>query len=80
MKTLVKDGVSIFLFDGSDTVTLQNNQVEVGSPVEMIFADCNSSNCTLHENITQPSDWDANKYNFDGTNWALNDNYQAPKD
>lgn len=79
MKTLTKNGVSIYLFDDNKALDIQSDKIVVGDPVDFIIGDCNSENVTLHENVTDPGDWAGHKYLFDGTDWTLNPDYNAPE-
>lgn len=75
MKTLVKGTNSIYIFDDADVIDMTADNIQVGEPARMIIADCNSSNVTLHTDVTPPADWVGNKYFFDGTTWTLDPNW-----
>ena len=77
MKTVVENDTNLskFIFEddaeitiGSDCITTPNFRV----------LDLNSSNASMHENLTPPDDWVGNKYTFDGTTWAANPDWVDP--
>tara|TARA_B100001059_G_C17611360_1_gene464751 strand:+ start:74 stop:331 length:258 start_codon:yes stop_codon:yes gene_type:complete len=72
MKTLVKDGVSVYLFSDDKVVNITATHTEIGSPVELIAGDCNSSNSAMHTGVTAPENWMGTRYLFDGTTWSAN--------
>jgi len=78
MKILVKNGISIYSFDNTKTVTLNSDHIIVGDPVEFTIGDCNSSNTTVHLNVTPPVDWIGGKYLFDGTTFSANPDWVDP--
>ena len=80
MKTLIntESKVSLYLFADSETVDIQSNKTVVGDPETMIIADCNSSNSTLVEGVTEPTEWSGWKYLYDGE-WQSNPDYSAPE-
>lgn len=77
MKTLVKDGKSIYLFEQIERVEINSENIVVGGPVFAVITDCNSSDTTLYENVTPPEDWVGHKYLFDGSTWTLNPDWTA---
>lgn len=82
MKTIVHKefNVSLYLFDDSKFVSVVDNQTIVGNPTEFIIADCNNSNVTLFENVTDPGDWKGWKYLYTEANgWQLNPNWNPPE-
>tara|TARA_B100000900_G_scaffold352689_1_gene320476 strand:+ start:341 stop:586 length:246 start_codon:yes stop_codon:yes gene_type:complete len=81
MKTLIKTDtkVSLYIFEDSETVDVQNNKVIIGDPEKLIIADCNSANVTLVEGVTNPSEWIGHKYLYDGE-WKSNPDYVAPEE
>lgn len=72
MKTLVKNGISLYVFDDSEVLKIGNKKTVVGEPVKFMIMDCGSSNSNVHTNVTPPVDWQGGKYFFDGTTWTLN--------
>ena len=83
MQTIVRQGsnVSLYLFSDSESVSIQTDKLEVGDPVRFIVADCDSSNVTLHQGVTEPADWCGNKYVYttdDG--WQSNPDFIASED
>lgn len=79
MKTLVKDGLSLYVFANEEPLILKEESVTVGNPAKFIIGDCNSSNTVLYESVTVPEDWTGHKYFFDGTDWTLNPNWIDPE-
>lgn len=80
MKTLTLNynNASIYMFDDDETLDIGASTITVGSPAKFIIGDCNSSNTTLHEDVTAPADWSGHKYLFDGTTWTLNPDWVQP--
>lgn len=78
MKTLVKDNKSIYIFDDAEVLDITADNIQVGEPARMIIGDCNSSNVTLHTDVTPPADWVGHKYFFDGTTWTENPDWVDP--
>lgn len=69
MKTLTKDNLSLYLFDDDAAITMLADSVVTP---QATICDCNSSNSTLHTNVTAPQGWAGTKFFFDGTNWTTN--------
>ena len=78
MKTLVKDGASVYLFADDKVVNTTANHTEIGSPVELIAGDCNTSNSVMHTGVTAPENWTGLRYLFDGTTWSANPKWVDP--
>lgn len=72
MKTLVKDGISVYLFADDKVVNITATHTEIGSPVELIAGDCNTSNSVMYTGVTAPENWTGIRYLFDGTTWSAN--------
>ena len=81
MKTITRneDNISIWLFADDKVLDVQSDKIIVGDPEELIIADCNSNNVTVHENVTEPDDWYGWKYFYDGTTWTLNPDWVDPR-
>jgi hypothetical protein len=79
MKTLVRDGRSIFLFEDDEHLDIQSDKIVVGDPERLIIGDCNSSNVTLFEDVAPPEDWFGHRYLFDGTDWTVSPDWPADK-
>ena len=68
--------VSVYAFENDDGVSLTEKWIECPQLVrecESSFLhkhDMNSTNSTIHLDVTLPSDWESKKYTFDGTNWV----------
>jgi len=82
MKTITfnDSNVSVYLFADDKALDVQSDKIIVGDPEELIIADCNSSNVTVHENVTEPDDWFGWKYFYDGTTWTLNPDWVDPRE
>ena len=80
MKTIVRkeSNISIWIFNNSQSVDVQENQTAVGEPVEFFISDCTTSDCDLIEGVTPPSDWDAHKYLYASGSWTLNPDWVNP--
>ena len=84
MKTLTfKDTkVSPYIFRNDKDVTVETERIIVGdvNNPDFYIADMNSSNATLHLDVTPPDDWAGNKYTFDGSSWAAVSGWVDPKE
>lgn len=80
MKTITRNDndISLYIFDDVEIVSVNSDETVVGFPKKLTIDDCNSSNVTLHENVTPPEDWFGWKYLFDGAEWILNPNWVEP--
>lgn len=82
MKTIVRNetNVSLYLFDDSKSVDVQEDRIVVGNPPELIISDCNSSNATLFEGVASPDEWTGWKYLYTAAGgWELNPAWQPPE-
>lgn len=79
MKTLTKENLSLYLFDGVEFVGITTDEITVGNPPKFIIGDCNSTNAVLHEGVTGPVDWVGGKYFYSGTDWTLNPSWAEPE-
>lgn len=71
-------GASIYLFSNSESVTIDDAGIAIGSPVTEVVSDLNATNATMHLNVTAPTDWEPHKYLFDGADWSLNPDFEPP--
>jgi len=80
MKTIVrKDSkISLYLFDNGEVVNINAENTTIGNPVKLVISDCNTSNATLVENVTDPGDWTGWKYLYDN-GWTLNPDWVDPE-
>jgi hypothetical protein len=82
MKTIVRNGsnISLYLFDDSQFVNIDADKTTIGNPPVLYIDDCNSSNVTLFENVTNPEAWVGWKYFYTVANgWQLNPNWNLPE-
>lgn len=80
MKTLLKNNVSLYMFDDNDVVVLSENSVSGGSPVELIISDCNIHNSVLVDVVSAPNDWIGGKYLYKNGNWLENPSWSGESD
>ena len=84
MKTLTFNdtGRSPYIFRNDKNVVVGLDNVLVGdeSNPDFYIGDMNSSNATLHLEVTPPEDWAGNKYTFDGSSWAAISGWVDPKE
>jgi len=64
------------MFEDSDVLT--STSQDITCP-DFVIVHLNSTNATIHENVTPPSDWRRRKYTFDGTTWAEVADWVDPK-
>lgn len=67
--TLNKNNSSIILVDNTTEISLEQDHIKKG--VERIYG-IHKDNTTLHENVTEPTDWTSGKYIYDGEGWKQN--------
>ena len=81
MQTLTwkENNISMHYFSDSKTINVTSTQTTVseGDTVELIIADCNSSNVTLHTGVDAQSTWWGWKYKHDGSSWSANADFKA---
>jgi hypothetical protein len=79
MQTIVRkdNNVSLYYLADSKTVNIGSDQTTIseGGTLELIIADCNSSNATLHQGVDAKADWWGHKYKYDGSSWSNNSDY-----
>jgi hypothetical protein len=80
MKTLTKNNLSLYVFDDSKTLTITEDYINVGDPIERRISDCTSANIVLHENATPPEDWFGGKYLFVDGVWSISPNWEEPSE
>ena len=71
--TLNNSNRSCYAFEDSDTLTMTAESITCPN---LIIADMNSSNATIHTDVILPEDWDRSKYLFDGSTWSLNPDWE----
>lgn len=82
MKTIVRkdNNVSLYLYDDEIVVDIQSDKTIVGDPPMLIIGDCNSSNATLFENVSNPEAWQGWKYLYtDADGWVVNPEWIPPE-
>lgn len=74
--------VSLYLYPDTTLVTIEEDRTVIG-PIDkpyLIVMDCDSSNCVLKENVSDPSDWYGWKYTYtDASGWQLNPQWVDPR-
>ena len=81
MKTIIDEHkCSKYLFANDKIVTVKDNCIEVGSPIELIIGDLNSSNAIVVEGVTEPVDWYGCKYNYVNGVWELCPDWTDPRE
>jgi hypothetical protein len=68
--------ISAYLFSDEDDLTATTTNTI--SP-HFAIGDMNSTNSTIHKNVTSPNLWQGGNYLFDGATWTLNPNWTDPK-
>ncbi len=81
MQTIVRKdtNVSLYYLADSKTVDIGLSQTTIsdnGTP-ELIIADCNLSNATLHQGVEAKSDYWGWKYKHDGSAWSANTDFKG---
>jgi len=81
MQTIVRNGtnISLYYLEDSKTVDIGSDQttISVGGTPELIIADCNSSNATLHTGVDEQATWWGWKYKHDGSSWSANSDFKG---
>ena len=80
MKTITKNGASVYLFSDEREVTTTANGTEVKEAAEgdtlgklnaFTISDCRADDAALYENVEAPENWQGGKFLFDGATWTL---------
>ena len=81
MQTIVRKdtNISLYYLEDSKTVDIGSDQttISAGGTPELIIADCNSSNVTLHTDVDAQSTWWGWKYKHDGSSWSANSDFKG---
>ena len=81
MQTIVRKdtNVSLYYLADNKTVNIGSDQTTIsdGGTPELIIADCNSSNATLHQGVDAKSDYWGWKYKHDGSAWSANTDFKG---
>ena len=81
MQTIVRNGtnISLYYYPNSKTINIgsDNTTISDGETLELIIADCDSSNATLHQSVDTKSDWFGWKYKHDGSAWSANADFKG---
>jgi hypothetical protein len=86
MMKLIKDNESNvvpWLFEDSTTVTMQNDQIDVGDPeyLEFIIGDMSNQDSTLVLDVTAPDDGFVGcKFTYIDGVWAISDAWAEPEE
>lgn len=80
MKTVVRNNsnVSLYLLPDDMEVVIGIENMTLGNPPQYLVLDCNTSNCTLVENVTNPGDWKGGNYLYVNGTWAANPAWIEP--
>ncbi len=69
--------VSFYKIEDSGSVVLNPNNILINN--EHFMYGRGADNVTVHTGVTDtPSDWDWDKYKYDGTTWSANSDYNEP--
>jgi len=83
MKTLTfnENNHSPYIFADDKSVVVEAHRITVGDADDPDFyiGDMNSSNATLHLDVTPPDDWEGNRYTFNGSAWTAIEGWVDPK-
>jgi hypothetical protein len=74
MKTIIENSINQSKYIFEDNVEITQDLYKTITPA-FIIGDLNSSNSTLIENVTPPTDWVGCKYLFVNNTWELNPDY-----
>ena len=81
MQTIVKKetNISLYYLTDNKTVDIGSDQttVSVDGAIELIIADCNSSNATLYTGVDEQATWWGHKYKHDGSSWSANTDFKG---
>lgn len=79
MKTIItnENNWSLYIFENSVSVSMNSDSI---TTPDFIIGDLNSSNATMVENVTPPSDWTGCKYIYADSTWTLNPEWTDPED
>jgi len=69
MKTITFNSNNVSAYQFDDGVSVVSTTANIVCP-EFIIGDMNSTNATIHTDVTPPVDWQGGKYTFDGTTWT----------
>jgi len=69
MKTITfnSNNVSAYVFEDTEQVTVSTENITCPN---FIIGDLNSTNSTMHTEVTPPEDWMGGRYVYDGTDWT----------
>lgn len=78
MITITSDfnNTSLYLFD--DSAGIVSTPENITCP-DFIIGDLNSDIATVHTDVTPPSDWQSNRYTFDGSTWSAIEGWVDPR-
>jgi len=69
MKTITfnSNNASAYVFEDTEQVTFSTENITCPN---FIIGDLNSTNATMHTEVTPPEDWMGGRYVYDGTDWT----------
>jgi hypothetical protein len=74
--TFNSNNISAYIFD--DAHDLVSTDTEITCP-HFIIADMNSTNSTIHADVTPPEDWQGGKYFFESGAWTPDPDWIDPR-
>jgi len=74
MQTIIEKSTkeSLYLFEDSKFLELNENGLHVGEPIEFRDGWINSSTGELITGVTEPTGWYGRRYKYDGGEWINN--------
>jgi hypothetical protein len=73
--------VSLYLYSDDTPISVESDRTVIGDPANpsLYILDCTTSNCVLHEGVSEPLDWYGWKYTYtDEDGWELNPKWEPP--
>ena len=81
MQTIVRNGTNISLYYLTDSktvdITSTGTTISEGGTLQLIIADCTTSDATLHTGVDEQATWWGWKYKHDGSAWSANTDFKG---